>query len=89
LRLGDEFHHNRVEITGSQISGPPARYAHRWTKERLHNDFIRLVLSGRVDPLPLITSTLPVAHVQQAFEALADADPATLQVLLEFTEETG
>jgi 2-desacetyl-2-hydroxyethyl bacteriochlorophyllide A dehydrogenase len=88
LRLGDEFHHNRVEIVGSQISGPPARYAHRWTRERLHNEFIRLALDGRVDPLSLITSTVPVADVQRAFEAIAEADPTTLQVLLDFTEES-
>lgn len=88
LRLGDEFHHNRVEIVASQISGPPARYAHRWTRERLHNDFVRLALDGRVDPLSLITSTVPVADVQQAFDAIADGDPATLQVLLDFTKAT-
>lgn len=88
LQLGYEFHHNRVEIVGSQISGPPARYAHRWTKDRLHADFVRMAVTGRVDPLPLITDTVPVADVQQAFETLAAGDPATLQVLLDFSKET-
>jgi 2-desacetyl-2-hydroxyethyl bacteriochlorophyllide A dehydrogenase len=88
LRLGDEFHLNRVEIVGSQISGPPARYAHRWSKDRLHRDFVRLAIAGRVDPLPLITQTVPAGEVQQAFETLAGGDPAQLQVILDFAEGT-
>jgi 2-desacetyl-2-hydroxyethyl bacteriochlorophyllide A dehydrogenase len=87
LRLGEEFHHNRVEIIASQISGPPARYAHRWTKERLHSDFMRLAVTERVDPLCLITQTVPVAQAQRAYERLAAGDPATLQVILDFSKE--
>jgi threonine dehydrogenase-like Zn-dependent dehydrogenase len=49
---------------------------------------VRLAATGRVDPLPLITDTVPVADVQQGFETLAARDPATLQVLLDFTKET-
>jgi 2-desacetyl-2-hydroxyethyl bacteriochlorophyllide A dehydrogenase len=85
LRLGEEFHHNRVEIVGSQISGTPLRYANRWTRERLHREFMRLAVSGRIEPLPLITNTVPVYGVQHAFETLAAGDPATLQVILDFT----
>lgn len=85
LRLGEEFHQNRVEIVGSQVSGPPVRYSNRWTRERLHREFVRLAVAGRVDPLPLITHTVPVAGVQRAFETLAAGDPATLQVVLDFT----
>ncbi len=84
LRLGEEFHQNRVEIVGSQVSGPPVRYSNRWSRERLHREFMRLAVAGRVDPLPLITHTMPVAAVQRAFETLAAGDPATLQVLLDF-----
>jgi 2-desacetyl-2-hydroxyethyl bacteriochlorophyllide A dehydrogenase len=88
LRLGEEFHHNRVELVGSQISGVPARYAHRWTSDRLHREFMQLAVDGRVDPVALISHTLPAAQVQRAFEAIAAGDPSTLQVLLDFTEET-
>jgi threonine dehydrogenase-like Zn-dependent dehydrogenase len=87
LKLGEEFHHNRVEIVGSQISGTPTRFGNRWTKDRLHTEFVRLAVCGRVDLLPLITSTVPVDQVQHAFDQLAAGDPATLQVLLEFPSE--
>ena len=85
LALGEEFHHNRVEVVASQISGPPPRLAHRWSRERLHRGFMQLVTSGRLDPLPLITDIVPAARVQDAFTALASGDPGTLQVVLDFT----
>ena len=84
LRLGEEFHHNRIELVSSQISGVPARYHNRWTRERLHRGFMELVTSGRVDPQPLITHTLAAAQVAQAFEALAGGAADTLQVVLDF-----
>ena len=86
LTLGEEFHHNRIELVSSQISGPPPRYAHRWSRERLHRGFMQLVSDGRLDPLPLITHTLPARQVADAFEALAAGKPDTLQVVLDFTD---
>lgn len=85
LMLGEEFHHNRIDVVSSQISGPPPRYAHRWTRDRLHRDFMQLVIDGRVDPLPLITHSLPAQEVPAAFVALAEANPDTMQVVLDFT----
>ena len=35
LRLGDEFHHNRIELISSQISGVAPAASHRWSKLRL------------------------------------------------------
>ncbi|MEP6852401.1 MAG: zinc-binding alcohol dehydrogenase [bacterium] len=84
LRLGEEFHHNRVELVSSHISGPPPRYAPRWTRERLHRDFMRLVVDGRVDPRPLVSRVVPVDQVADAFAALADSTADLLQVVLDF-----
>jgi 2-desacetyl-2-hydroxyethyl bacteriochlorophyllide A dehydrogenase len=84
LRLGEEFHHNRVELVSSQISGPPPRYAPRWTRERLHRGFMRLVVDGRVDPRPLISRVVPAERVADAFDALADGTTDLLQVVLDF-----
>jgi 2-desacetyl-2-hydroxyethyl bacteriochlorophyllide A dehydrogenase len=84
LRLGEEFHHNRVEIVCSQISGPPPRYAPRWTRDRLHRDFMRLVVNGRIDPRPLISRVVPATAVAAAFDALADRTADVMQVVLDF-----
>lgn len=86
LRLGEEFHHNRIELVCSQISGPPARYAHRWTRERLHREFMRLVAEGRVDVSPLIDRVLPVDRAAEAFTVLDDPAQQVLQCVLDFQE---
>lgn len=87
LRLGAEFHHNRIELVSSQISGPPPRYAHRWTRQRLHRGFMRLVTDARIDPLPLVSRVLPAAEVATAFDLIAST-PGVLQVVLDFSGET-
>ncbi|KPC90290.1 hypothetical protein ADL27_36565, partial [Streptomyces sp. NRRL F-6602] len=43
LRLGDEFHHNRVQLVCSQIGGVPPQLSGRWSVERLQRTFLRLV----------------------------------------------
>jgi 2-desacetyl-2-hydroxyethyl bacteriochlorophyllide A dehydrogenase len=84
LRLGEEFHHNRVQIVSSQISSAPLGIAQRWSPERLHRTVIDLVAAGRVDVLPLVTHVVPAPLAADAY-ALLDADPASaLQVVLEF-----
>jgi threonine dehydrogenase-like Zn-dependent dehydrogenase len=42
LRLGDEFHHNRIELVSSQISGVAPEASHRWSKLRLWKTAIQL-----------------------------------------------
>lgn len=86
LRLGEEFHHNRIEIVSSQISAPATRYTNRWSKDRLHHEYMRLVAERRIDPTELITHTLPAARIAEAFDLLAKAEPDTLQVVLDFQD---
>lgn len=84
LRLGEEFHHNRVRIVASQISGTPVGLGARWTQSRLVTVFMNQVAAGRVDPAPLVSDVVPAAEVSAAFERLDAADPDTLQVVLAF-----
>lgn len=84
LRLGEEFHHNRVRIIASQISGVAAAHSDRWDRDRLHRGFMRLVIDGRIDPLPLVTHVLPVEEVARAFKLVADRPADLLQAVLDF-----
>ena len=86
LRLGEEFHHNRVRIVASQISGVAAVHSSRWDRDRLHRGFMDLVVQGRVDPLPLVTHVLPVEEVARAFELVAERPTGLLQAVLDFQE---
>lgn len=84
LRLGDEFHHNRVQIVCSQIGGVPPQLSHRWTVERLQRTFLRLVADGLVDVHSLVSHTVPVADAADAYVLLDQRPAEALQVVLEF-----
>jgi 2-desacetyl-2-hydroxyethyl bacteriochlorophyllide A dehydrogenase len=84
LRLGEEFHHNRVQLVSSQISSAPQALAQRWTPERMHRSVIELVAAGRLDVLSLVSHVVPAALAADAY-ALLDTEPAdALQVVLDF-----
>ncbi|MFI6080252.1 zinc-binding alcohol dehydrogenase [Streptomyces sp. NPDC051217] len=84
LRLGDEFHHNRVQLISSQIGGVPPQLAGRWTVDRLQRTFLALVADGRVDVASLVSHVVPAAEAADAY-ALLDERPAdALQIVLEF-----
>jgi 2-desacetyl-2-hydroxyethyl bacteriochlorophyllide A dehydrogenase len=85
LRLGEEFHHNRVQVVASQIGGVDPSLAGRWTAERLQRTFMTLVAHGRVDPRPLVSHTIAAEKVADAFELLDQHPAECLQVVLDFT----
>jgi threonine dehydrogenase-like Zn-dependent dehydrogenase len=87
LLLGDEFHHNRVQVICSQISGVSAALSHRWNRERLARTAISLATSGRIDLPALVSHVLPVAQVADAFELVAERPAEALQVVLSFDQE--
>ncbi|MEO5851092.1 MAG: zinc-binding alcohol dehydrogenase [Nocardioides sp.] len=84
LRLGEEFHHNRVTIVGSQISGVAPQLRHRWDELRMSKTALQLAADGRLSLDPLVTHLLPDADAPVAFEML-DQDPQdALQVVLDY-----
>lgn len=84
LRLGEEFHHNRVEIQCSQIGGPPLALGPRWNQRRLTTTFLREVAVGRLAVTPLVSDVLDADDVQRAFAMLDQGAAETLQVVLRF-----
>jgi threonine dehydrogenase-like Zn-dependent dehydrogenase len=82
LRLGEEFHHNRVAVVSTQISGVAPALQHRWDEYRLTSTVMRLAERGRLRLVELITHEFPIADAATAF-ALLDASPQdALQVVL-------
>ena len=86
LRLGEEFHHNRVNIVCSQISGVSPSLQHRWDGYRLARTAMDLATAGRLRVLDLITHTYPLAEAATAFTLLHESPEQALQVLLSFEE---
>jgi len=87
LSLGEEFHHNRIQVISSQISGVAPEVAHRWSKLRLWQTAVRLQHEGRLNLLPLVTHTVPFAEAPSLFQRLDAGDPDILQSVLAFGTE--
>ncbi|HEY0636029.1 MAG TPA: zinc-binding dehydrogenase [Pseudonocardiaceae bacterium] len=84
LMLGEEFHHNRVELVCSQISGVAPAASHRWDKPRLWRAAVELQHAGRLALLPLITHRVPFADAPGLFARLDAGEPDLLQAVLTF-----
>ncbi|MFI7542382.1 zinc-binding alcohol dehydrogenase [Actinoplanes sp. NPDC049599] len=84
LRLGDEFHHNRVRLICSQIGGVPPDVAGRWDQTRLNQTFLRLAVDRQIDPAGLVTHVIPVEEAAAAYRMLDHRPHEALQVVLKF-----
>lgn len=84
LFLGEEFHHNRVNIVGSQISGVDPEAKYRWDKMRLWQTVIRLQNEGILNLRPLITHRIPFNRAAELFEIIDQAPAQVVQAMIEF-----
>ena len=84
LRLGEEFHHNRIQLTCSQISGVAPEASYRWSKPRLWRTAIELQHDGALDLLPLISHTAPFSDAPDLFARLDQGTSGLLQAVLDF-----
>lgn len=87
LRLGEEFHHNRISVICSQISGVSRSLDHRWSELRLAQTFIRLCAAGRVDAESLVSHRMPASEAGEAFALLHSSPAECVQVVLDFAGE--
>ena len=85
LRLGEEFHHNRIELVSSQISNVAPRLAHRWSPLRLERTIADLCAQGRLQLEPLVTHVLPVEDAADAYRLLDERPHEAVQVVLDFS----
>lgn len=86
LFLGEEFHHNRINVVCSQISGVDPELSYRWNGLRMAQTAMRLQAEGLLDLEPLISHVLPYEDAGEAFRLLDTEPAATLQVVLDFRE---
>jgi 2-desacetyl-2-hydroxyethyl bacteriochlorophyllide A dehydrogenase len=85
LYLGEEFHHNRVNVVCSQIFGVSPDLTYRWNTERLVRTAMNLQAEGVLNLRPVITHVLPFSESAEAFR-ICDMEPETaVQVVLDFS----
>jgi threonine dehydrogenase-like Zn-dependent dehydrogenase len=84
LYLGEEFHHNRVNIVCSQIYGVNPSLTYRWNRARLDTAVIDLLRTGALRLPELVTHVIPFQEGARAFE-IADRHPeSAVQIMLSF-----
>lgn len=84
LYLGDEFHHNRINLVCSQISGVAPGISNRWTKLRLWQTAVRLQAEGWLDLRPVITHRAPFAEAESLYRTLDERPNEVVHAILEF-----
>lgn len=88
LWLGEEFHHNRINLVCSQIGGTDPELQYRWNKLRLWQTAIRLQVEGVLDLRTLITHRAPFERAAELYAALDETPDEVLQAVLEFSPES-
>jgi threonine dehydrogenase-like Zn-dependent dehydrogenase len=86
LVLGEEFHHNRVNLVCSQISGVSPDLQHRWNQNRLVLTFMDLLAQGRVQLHPLLTHIWSVWEAQALYNLIDSQPDNVLQAVLDFRQ---
>jgi len=84
LFLGEEFHHNRINLVCSQISGTDPELKYRWDKLRLWQTAIQLQAEGLLNLQPLITHRVPFSQTSDLFDLIDKNPTEVMQSVIEF-----
>jgi 2-desacetyl-2-hydroxyethyl bacteriochlorophyllide A dehydrogenase len=87
LWLGDEFHHNRISLICSQISGVNPELQHRWNRTRLVQTFMNLIAQKRLNMSLLITHTRSFWEAQMLYDLIDKQPNEVLQAVLDFSAD--
>ena len=85
LRLGEEFHHNRLSLIASIGGwGTPNRHAPQWDRRRVLDVATRLLYTDRVSVEGLLTRTFPFDHAPEAYAWLDEHPQEAVKVALDY-----
>jgi threonine dehydrogenase-like Zn-dependent dehydrogenase len=87
LVLGEEFHHNRIELVCSQISAVGSRVGHRWNRLRLSlEQTVMQYVGSDLQLEPLISHVFKPKDAVQAYKLLDENTAEAVQVVLDFRD---
>jgi 2-desacetyl-2-hydroxyethyl bacteriochlorophyllide A dehydrogenase len=86
LYLGDEFHHNRINLVCSQIYGVNPELTYRWNDKREAATVMQLQADSTINLRPIITHVIPFSEAAEAFRMCDCESEKTIQVVLDFTQ---
>ena len=87
LRLGEEFHHNRLSLIASIGAwGAPHRHAPLWDRRRMLDTAARLLYTDRVSVEGLLTRRTPFGEAPEAYRWLDTHPQGAVKLVLEYAE---
>ena len=84
LYLGEEFHHNRINLVCSQIFGVAPELTYRWNQDRLVHTAMQMQAKGKLNLEPLITHVFSLSQAADAFRLCDEEPEKVIQVVLDF-----
>jgi threonine dehydrogenase-like Zn-dependent dehydrogenase len=88
LRLGAEWHHNRVTMRSSMaVWDNPHRRHPLWTEKRLEETAVDLLAVGRIRTDGLISHRFPYERAPEAYQLIDERLAETVKVVLEYPEQ--
>jgi len=87
LRLGEEFHHNRVNLLSSQSGGwgnVPRHYPH-WDSDRVMKTVYNLLVSGRLKTDGFISHRFPFEKTMDAYRMIDQNPMETIRVAITYS----
>lgn len=85
LRLGEEWHHNRVTMVSSMRGwGNPHRDYPAWNRARLRQSATELLTSGKLETEAFITHRFPYERAAEAYRLVDEHPSEVLKVVLAY-----
>ena len=85
VRLGEEWHHNRLDLVSSMaVWGCPSRQHPMWDRRRASRTTIELLDRGWVEVAPLITHRFPYVEAPVAYQLIDKYPEETIKVVLSY-----
>ena len=84
LRLGEEWHHNRLTLVGSMSGWDAPHRDAGWDRRRLRATALDLLERGRLETDALVTHRVPFARAAEAYELIDRSPEETLRVVLTY-----
>jgi threonine dehydrogenase-like Zn-dependent dehydrogenase len=85
LRLGAEWHHNRVTMRSSMaVWDNPHRSHPLWNKQRIEETAVAWLAAGRIRTVGLISHRFPYPRAAEAYRLIDERLGETLKVALEY-----
>lgn len=87
LRLGEEFHHNGLNLRCAQINRVPRGMGFAWDKSRLASETVKLLQNrGKDIAEQLITHVVPIEDAPAFIDHLITDRPEFLQIVFKVTD---